>query len=216
MFNPPKNLNQVGIVLATSEDWERVRDIRLRALADAPFAYGSRLEEERNRPESFWRERLERDRAATFLALDGEETIGLVRSAIEPEDATSAELVSMWVAPQARSQGVGRQLVAVVVEWARHHDAVSVKLWVTETNAAARRLYEACGFVLSGGRQTLPSDPSLSEIAMALLLGEDGAHHPLEKQVSFSSRNECETPRIAPEPERDRCCARDEDESTIH
>jgi GNAT superfamily N-acetyltransferase len=172
MFNPPKDLNGVEIVLATSEDWERVRDIRVRALADAPFAFGSRLEEEQDQPEFFWRANLERQAAATFLAIRGRETVGLVRTFVEPEDVASARLVSMWVAPHARGQGVGRQLVAVVVQWARDHDATSVQLWVTETNTDARRLYEFCGFVLSGGRQTLPSNPLLSEVAMQLVLGD--------------------------------------------
>ena len=95
-----------------------------------------------------------------------------MRTFVEPEDVTSAKLVSMWVAPHARGQGVGRQLVAVVVQWARDHDATSVQLWVTETNTDARRLYESCGFVLSGGRQPLPSDPLLSEVAMQLVLGD--------------------------------------------
>jgi GNAT superfamily N-acetyltransferase len=95
-----------------------------------------------------------------------------VRTFVEPEDVTSAKLVSMWVAPHARSQGVGRRLVASVVKWARDHDATNVQLWVTEKNAAARRLYESCGFVLSGGRQMLPSDPTLSEVAMRLDLGD--------------------------------------------
>jgi GNAT superfamily N-acetyltransferase len=172
MFNPPKGLNGVEIVLATSEDWERVRDVRVRALGDAPSAFGSRLEEEQDRPEAFWRSRLESHAAATFLAIRGHETVGLVRTFVEPEDVTSAKLVSMWVAPHARGQGVGRELVAVVVQWARDHDATSVQLWVTETNAAARRLYELCGFILSGGQQKLPSDPTLSEVAMRLDLGD--------------------------------------------
>lgn len=172
MFNSPKGLNGVEIVLATSEDWKRVRDVRVRALADAPFAFGSRLEEEQDRPEAFWRSRLESRAAATFLAIRDHETVGLVRTFVEPEDVTSAKLVSMWVAHHARGQGVGRQLVAAVVEWARDRDAATVQLWVTETNAPARRLYELCGFVLSGGRQTLPSDPLLSEVAMQLVLGD--------------------------------------------
>jgi GNAT superfamily N-acetyltransferase len=160
-------MNGVAIALASSEDWERVRDVRIRALTDAPFAFGSRLEEEQDRPESVWRESLERQSAATFLAIDGDETVGLVRTFVAPEDVTRAELVSMWVAPHTRGQGVGRQLVAAVVQWARDHDATGVQLWVTEGNAA-RRLYESCGFSLSGGRQRLPSDPSLSEVAMRL------------------------------------------------
>lgn len=172
VFNPPKGLNGVEIVLATSEDWERVRDVRIRALAEAPSAFGSRLEEEQDRPEAFWRSRLEWHAAATFLAVQGHETVGLVRTFVEPEDVTSAKLVSMWVAPPVRRQGVGWQLVAAVVQWAQDHDATNVRLWVTETNVAARRLYESCGFVLSGGRQTLPSDPTLSEVAMRLDLGD--------------------------------------------
>jgi GNAT superfamily N-acetyltransferase len=129
MFNPPKGLNGVEIVLATSQDWERLRDVRVRALADAPFAFGSRLEEEQDRPEAFWRSRLESDAAATFLAIQGHETVGLVRTFVEPEDVTSAQLVSMWVAPHARGRRVGRQLVAAVVQWARDHDATNVRLW---------------------------------------------------------------------------------------
>jgi GNAT superfamily N-acetyltransferase len=129
MFNPPKGLNGVEIVLATSQDWERLRDVRVRALADAPFAFGSRLEEEQDRPEAFWRSRLESDAAATFLAIQGQETVGLVRTFVEPEDVTSAQLVSMWVAPHARGRRVGRQLVAAVVQWARDHDATNVRLW---------------------------------------------------------------------------------------
>src|SRR6266511_133908 len=105
-----------------SEDWERVRDVRIRALTDAPFAFGSRLEEEQDRPESVTRESLERQAAATFLAIDGDETVGLVRTFVEPADVTSAELVSMWVAPHARGQRVGRQLVA---SWCRAHSTTA-------------------------------------------------------------------------------------------
>jgi ribosomal protein S18 acetylase RimI-like enzyme len=172
MVNRGTDLNGVAIVLATSEDWEQVRDLRLRALADAPFAYGSGWEEEQDRPESFWRARLESGAAATFLALDGNVTVGLVRTFVAPDDAASAELVSMWVAPQARRQGVGRQLIASVIEWVRQHDATTVQLWVTETNMPARRLYESFGFVRSGEQQPLPSNPWLSEVAMRLVLDD--------------------------------------------
>jgi GNAT superfamily N-acetyltransferase len=172
MFNPPRDASGVEIVPAASEDWERVRHVRLHALADAPFAFGSRLEQEQDRPAAFWGSRLASHAAGTFLAIQGHETVGLVRTFVEPEDVTSAKLVSMWVAPHARGQGVGGRLVSAVVQWARDHGTTCVQLWVTETNAAARRLYESCGFVLSGGRQTLPSDPTLSEVATRLDLGD--------------------------------------------
>ncbi len=167
----PTDPNRVGIVIATSEDWERVRDIRIRAIADAPFAFASRWDEEKDRPQSFWRARLGQADAATFLALSGNETVGVVTAFVAPEDAARTELVSMWVASGARGQRVGRQLVAAVIDWALRHGAASVGLWVTEMNVPARRLYESCGFVYSRERQSLPSDPSLSEVEMRLVLG---------------------------------------------
>jgi ribosomal protein S18 acetylase RimI-like enzyme len=54
-----------------------------------------------------------------------------------------------------------------VIGWARDRQATSVHLWVTETNAPARALYQRCGFTLTGERQPLPSDPGISEVAMA-------------------------------------------------
>jgi len=172
MVNGGKDLDKIAIVLATSEDWERVRHVRVRALADAPFAFGSRLEEEQSQPESFWRARLESEARATLLALNDDETVGLARTLLATDDSASAELVSMWVAPQARGHGVGRRLVGAVIEWTRLHDATSVELWVTETNEIARGLYESCGFVPTDQRQPLPSDLSLSEIEMRLVLDD--------------------------------------------
>jgi ribosomal protein S18 acetylase RimI-like enzyme len=60
--------------------------------------------------------------------------------------------------------------VASVIGWAHDKNATQVHLWVTETNAHARALYERLGFAPAGERQPLPSDPSLGEIAMARTL----------------------------------------------
>lgn len=76
------------------------------------------------------------------------------------------ELVSMWAAPMARGHGVGEALVMRVADWAKARDCPDVHLWVTESNTAARALYERCGFIPTGERQPLPSDPSLPEIGL--------------------------------------------------
>ena len=152
------------IVQATTEDWERYREIRLRALADAPFAFGSTFEQERERPEALWRERLANPGGATFLATDEGRSVGLV--SVFFEDVRRAHLVSMWVSPEARREGIGRTLVDLVIDWAARNDAATVELWVTETNRPARELYERCGFAFTGRRQPLPSDPTLDELEM--------------------------------------------------
>jgi hypothetical protein len=93
----------VHIVRASADDWVRVREVRLRALEDAPSAFGSTYEEEREQPGSFWRDRLAGRDAATFLTVDGDRRVGLV--SVFFEDVGLAHLVSMWVSPDARRQG---------------------------------------------------------------------------------------------------------------
>jgi hypothetical protein len=67
---------------AGPEQWERVRALRLSALSDAPDAFASTLEQERDQPPRFWRERLERPAATTWLATalmdGGERDVGLL------------------------------------------------------------------------------------------------------------------------------------------
>ncbi len=158
------------ITLATAEDWAEVRKVRVRALRDSPFAFESRWYEEKDLPQEFWRARLERDKAATFLAVREHEVIGLVTGFVDAENPERVDLVSMWVAPEARRQGVGRQLIAAVGKWAEEQAASFIELWVTETNDPARRMYESCGFTYTGKRKRGSDINPLSEVAMRMSL----------------------------------------------
>jgi ribosomal protein S18 acetylase RimI-like enzyme len=147
-------------------DWQALRDIRLEALRDAPSAFGSTYEREAGRAEADWRDRV--SRGGNFLAyvpeVGASEPAGLVAG--YQEDPGTVELVSMYVRPRARGRGVGEALVQTVIGWARGKNAAAVHLWVTETNAHARALYERMGFTPTGERQPLRGDPDLGEIAM--------------------------------------------------
>src|ERR1700722_5517306 len=155
---------------AVSGDWQALRDIRLEALRDAPSAFGSTHQREAGQPEAHWHDRIAR--GGTFLAylpdLSPSAPAGLIGG--YPEDPQTVELVSMYVRPGARGRGVGDALVATVLDWASKRNATTVHLWVTDTNAAARALYERCGFTLTGERQQLPSDPTVGEVAMSRTL----------------------------------------------
>ena len=149
-----------------ADDWQALRDIRLEALRDAPTAFGSTYEQETERGEAHWRDRIAR--GGTFLAFVPEvsatEPSGLIGG--YQEDPVTAELVSMYVRPRARGRGVGEALVAAVIDWAGQRNAAAVRLWVTETNTPALALYERCGFALTGERQPVPFHPSIDEVAM--------------------------------------------------
>lgn len=73
-------------------------------------------------------------------------TAGMV-SGTAPDERGTVELISMWVAPFGRGQGVADALVEAVVEWARGRGAARVGLLVYETNGRAAALYRRHGFV---------------------------------------------------------------------
>ncbi len=134
-----------------ADEWEALRDLRLRALADAPDAFRATIAEARERPEEWWREwardSAESDERAMFVArLDGR-PVGL---AGVYHDEGVWNIVAMWVAPEARLAGAGRALLDATVAFARENGGEVIELDVTDGNAAARRLYESCGFVETG------------------------------------------------------------------
>jgi len=57
----------------------------------------------------------------------------------------------MYVAPEARAQGLGRQLVQAVLDAARQRPGLRVvQLTVTQGNEGAQALYARCGFQVFG------------------------------------------------------------------
>ncbi len=167
LVDPRVSVRQVGPV-----DWAVVRDLRLRALQDAPAAFESTYEGERGRSEDEWRAWLNRPTGVTVVASLNGQPAGLAGGYVE--EAGHVELVSMWVAPFARGSGVAGALVDEVVNWARLQAAPEVRLWVTRGNDVAERLYSRHGFVRSGQVQPLPpGHPCVDEIGMRLALSDD-------------------------------------------
>ena len=162
----------VTICPVREEDWRVMRDIRLEALRESPAAFGSSYTREAVFTETDWRRRASGHGFFAYLPPYlpdlGAIPVGLV-GGIE-EGPGVAQLVSMWVSPRARGRHVGTALVRVMADWARDRGLSRLYLWVTDTNPAARALYERCGFKSTGERQPLPSDPAQSELEMTLPL----------------------------------------------
>jgi len=136
----------------TAQDWRHLRDARLAALAEAPYAFGSTLAREEAFTDETWRERAGSGR--TFAAwADG--TITGLATGFPEETGPGWHLVGMWVSPQHRGQGVADQLVGAVCDLARQSGAAWVTLWVTDVNGRARAFYRRLGFEPTGRRQEL-------------------------------------------------------------
>ncbi|HZO41668.1 MAG TPA: GNAT family N-acetyltransferase [Methylomirabilota bacterium] len=157
-----------------ADEGASLRAFRLRALAEAPTAFGSTLARESAFTDATWRERAERGASAadsvTFVAEHAGRWVGLATGlAFDPEvpDDPRPELVAMFVAPEARGRALGEALVDAVVDWAKSRRATGLCLWVAAGNAPAIRLYEKCRFRPTGEEKPLAHSPALTLIRMA-------------------------------------------------
>jgi GNAT superfamily N-acetyltransferase len=76
------------------------------------------------------------------------------------------------VSPPHRGRRLAEHLIDAVRGWALDGGADELTLWVADGNTAAVRAYARAGFVPTGRRQPLPSDPSVGEEQWALGLKE--------------------------------------------
>lgn len=131
----------------------RLRQLRLRALHDAPDTFGSTYADVAARPLADWTAQLEE--LETFVAVDDVD-VGLVRGVADHDEPSRAWLISMWVAPQARGQDVGLALIDAVLAWAERCGFAELHLDVADDNSAAIALYQRAGFEPNGETSTLP------------------------------------------------------------
>lgn len=146
------------------DDWRVLREVRLRALADAPYAFGSTVAEESAWDDQRWASST--SRLTWFVAGDDRRPVGLVAGVQAPEDADARAVISMWVAPGHRGTPLGRSLLDAVERWARAEGATALLLRVSDRNDRARRFYERLGFVTSGQAEPLRSDRSVNAVEM--------------------------------------------------
>ena len=72
---------------------------------------------------------------------------GSARDEVTEHPAASAELLSIMVAPELRSQGIGHQLLETLVAACQEHELTALDVTVDATNLAAQRFYERHGFI---------------------------------------------------------------------
>lgn len=124
------------------DDWADWRLLRQRSLTEDPDAFASSVTmwTGANDIEKRWRARL--TDGPCFIAYDGDTPVGMVGGRA---DGHSVELISMWVASEMRSRGLGDALIDQIVRWAGDRP---MHLRVMDGNTRAIRVYEAAGFVL--------------------------------------------------------------------
>jgi ribosomal protein S18 acetylase RimI-like enzyme len=128
-------------------------------LKEAPSAFGSTWEREKDRTEEEWRNAVvSRTR---FVAESDGQAVGMA-SVGEAGPGRAGSVTSFWVHPRARGKGVGDALLLATIESARAAGYDELFLWVVEANDHAQKLYERHGFQRTGATQLVrPGDDRL-------------------------------------------------------
>jgi ribosomal protein S18 acetylase RimI-like enzyme len=127
-----------------ARDWEKLRELRLQALATDPDAFGGPLEHAAALPASEWKQRAEAsergEQSRWFAAIDDHgEWVGIALATAD--DAATAHLFGMWVQPRARGSSAASLLCDACVEWAASRGHQTIELTVVVDNVRAAALY---------------------------------------------------------------------------
>ena len=143
-------MEPIEIVRLDPDEWQVYKALRLESLQNAPQAFGSSYDANLARSETFWRDRLVEARIGEqgwllFARVDGQ-LVGMI-GAYRTDDAAVVEIISTYVTPAYRGQGVARALMEALLETLTQTGRFErATLGVNQQQVAAIRLYERCGF----------------------------------------------------------------------
>lgn len=148
------------------------RSLRLEALKDSPEAFATTYDSALHRDEDSWIEQADssaqgEDRAV-FLVLD-DRPIGMAALYRDPENASSGELLQMWIASSYRGGSTAVDLLDHLFQWASEHGFSSIRAEVRPGNGRALRFYGKYGF-----RQVASSETTLLTKAVRRQAGPCG------------------------------------------
>ncbi|MGJ7511480.1 GNAT family N-acetyltransferase [Variovorax sp. GT1P44] len=151
-----------------------LRELRLRALQDAPSSFRDKYADIAARPSSYWedltRSVTEADQNVMFLAYEENMPIGSAFGLVDRVRRKTGGVGGMWVDPMRRRRGIGVALLRAVVNWARERDFERLRLWCVVDAVGPDSLYRNIGFQETGIQQPLSAESTLRVAEMELLL----------------------------------------------
>jgi GNAT superfamily N-acetyltransferase len=160
----------VSVRTVGADEAASLRELRLRALADAPTVFASTLAAESALDDDHWRQLVEEaiagERGTIAVAVHAERWVGMAGGYWFDRDRGIAQLWGLFVEPSARGGGTGAALVGAVRDWSATQGATFVRLGIIEPADELRRLYVRLGFVALDDPAPMRIDPTRSAAFM--------------------------------------------------
>ncbi|CAM4002942.1 GNAT family N-acetyltransferase [Lederbergia lenta] len=141
------------IRLLSQQDAEAYLTIRLLGLQNTPDSFASSYNEEKEQTATKYESRFQSRDSYTFGAFENNQLVGVVTLVTERlmKLKHRASIVSMYVSPDKRGIGIGKNLILAAIKKARDLKSVEqINLSVVTTNESAKNLYYSLGFKVFG------------------------------------------------------------------
>lgn len=163
--------HEIQIVHLDPGDWQKYKDLRLRALKHAPQAFGASYDDTIIRPDEYWRNRLEqhgKGQSWSLFAQMNTDLVGMLEAAIHSTDPDRVWLHAMYVDEAYRGLGIaGKLMEAILQELSLSQAPRIVKLGVNQQQLPAVNLYKRFGFEIIGEMDyTMGSGETVREFIM--------------------------------------------------
>ena len=141
--------NQVIVSLLSKDEWERLRDIRIRALKENPEAFGADLNEIQSRSKEDWLKDYNKE-DYLVASIDGVDVGMLYIEVLNGDHGATCWIGGCWTDPAYRGKGVMRALFNYIDENADAKKWTRQGLGVWTDNFNAIKAYEFLGFKFAG------------------------------------------------------------------
>jgi RimJ/RimL family protein N-acetyltransferase len=137
------------IVQLTSDNWQLLKDMRLKALQTDPLAFGRTYEEESQLSDEDWKDKLTDPDSEWFFSKKDGKYIAMAGVIFAKRKIIQhrAEINGVFVEPAYRRQGIGEDLVrCILAKLKANSKTAKVELNVRAPQESAIKMYEKLGF----------------------------------------------------------------------
>lgn len=162
------------------EEWSEYKKIRLESLEKEPTAFAMSFEEEADRADEIWAEKLGGSDSLLnykIFAYDGDEIVGM--AGIFQNEKTKLKHISnifgVYLRESYRGRGIGKAMLEIMIKEAKKAPDVSkISLSVNTEQIPAVRSYEKAGFKIAGKveKEMKVGNKYYNEYIMEMLLPE--------------------------------------------
>ncbi len=155
--------------------WLDYKNLYMESIANSPQAFLWTKEEIGSKEDSEWQGRIKN----MFFAITGDEKlVGMAGFYCEEKKklAHIANIVRVYVSPECRGKGIGKQLLLTVIEDIKSKPEIKkLQLGVIATQNAAYNLYKSVGFKKIGEQKMAISvdDEFYDKYLLEMILNED-------------------------------------------